>query len=499
MRHFSFFWVWATAIAFLLAGVGSGSATAQDGALYWDLGTAPQSMIYRPTQSVIGTAHVGVPGLSLIGFNGSQSLIDPNALLMNGGAGALQLNMASLVSSLAGSPELGFNLHVELLSGGLQTKHGYWGISVTEHVDLAVTLPGAWLSLPFIGNAPSDNGAARVIDGSDLSLDAMHYRSYALAYQRKFDFISVGARLKYLYGMEHASLKTSALNWTTDPDTWAWNFEAAGSLQTAGVSPLLDGSGIGDAAAYASGKANHGWGLDLGFECRPNDRLNLVAQATGLGSMSWESDVQHYELDTVSWTWEGLVLQDVDWNSWDPADSLVQWVSAQTATIDSLSAIEPLATARYRTKLAGRYTLGLSYDLLDLERLSGRVHAAMHWGRNAGWQVGYTLSGARGHGVSLTYSERNGSGSALGVASTLALGPIQLLIGIDNLLVTSLAAVEMPDESTTYIPLNANRFGAHIGVQWIIGRNVKRTVSTAPVHSGSVPCENHGRARRVRS
>jgi hypothetical protein len=92
-------------------------------------------------------------------------------------------------------------------------------------------------------------------------------------------------------------------------------------------------------------------------------------------------------------------------------------------------------------------------------------------------QLGATFEFGTAFQGHVTYQHSNGL-RALGLGFAAHLGPLQFFTVVDNALAAQLVAVELPEDRTFYLPYDASRVQARVGLNWVFGR--KRKTSPAP-------------------
>ncbi len=155
-------------------------------------------------------------------------------------------------------------------------------------------------------------GEKEEYDLEKLGIRSQNYAELALGHSRKInDKLSVGAKMKFLFGLAMAEMKTDHMKLTMNEDRWI--IDADTKLDAAIMKTELefededknsaDGrrriSGLDD---FKGGLAGFGLGFDFGATYQLNEDLLLSAALTDLGFISWSgvqkaSSAGRYEFD----------------------------------------------------------------------------------------------------------------------------------------------------------------------------------------------------------
>lgn len=450
----------------------TGAATAQSDAVLSGLDWVPQHTLLRPHERPLGRGYVQLPGVDA---GWSTNWLQPAQWLETDDAGTT-VNAVAMLASLREANTLQFTAQADWVGMGRafgpQQRH-FITVGVSEHAAVDVSLPGDLIRLPFLGNAGFENGQ---VDAQSLAAQLLHYRSYHLGWQAHLsERWSAGVRLHHLRGFEFASLRDAGVTWATDADDWSWTVAAGAEVQTAGVAELLDTTAGNTpleqgVRAYLGLAGDAGWAADAGVAFRPSERWSLEASVAGLGRIAWQRDTwsAKWSLDPVPF--DGLAL-----GAWslDPdalQDSLDHWAGQTQAWADS--AARPTTTEDGFTS-----SLPVRWNLRATRQLGPRisVQAALRDGLTGpvAATFGATLELGTALQAHVAYQHGNGL-RALGAGFAAQFGPLQWYTAVDNVLAARLAAVELPDDRTAYLPLDASRLQVRTGLNWVIGRKPKR-------------------------
>ena len=153
-------------------------------------------------------------------------------------------------------------------------------------------------------------------DLSRLSFNATGFHELGVGFSTSIrEKVSVGGRMKLLFGIADLSTKTGSLDLTTDPEMYFITVSA--DMQIRKSSGIIDYDVI-DSTFYNSGLnglkgdyfsfKNLGIGLDLGVNYFVTDKLTVSFSATDIGFINWLNDAQVASAKG-EFSFEGINLQ----------------------------------------------------------------------------------------------------------------------------------------------------------------------------------------------
>ena len=273
----------------------------QDLTIYY-MDNVPQRLYQNPAFKPNSKVNIGLPVISSIYMNHMNTTLTPRNLFNTDGANPV-LQTQSFKEKIKKNNYLGLSTKIDLLSFGFKVGKNYFSFNATENVFFRMNLPKGMLLLPLTGNANFEEHNGE-LSFKNFGVDFNHYREYGFGWQRDWnDKLSVGAKVKYLYGMENIHTKESNYTWKTDPDTWDWTItgnmdirssgfpttfvrDSNGNLKAEDVTSDLDNN---DIAGYLFKRKNKGLGIDLGGDYKFNDKLSFNASVIDLGFINWKS------------------------------------------------------------------------------------------------------------------------------------------------------------------------------------------------------------------
>lgn len=407
----------------LITAVFSGKSIAQQSFTLYNLRSVPQANYFDPSGMPTVKVSVGLPVISSLYLNVSNSGFKYNDLLTRGADDSLRIDPNKLLSKMAKNNYLNTAFHTDLISFGLRIEKNYFSFSASEKMSIRFKYPKDFIDFFWNGNA-SSLGEEKSFN---FGLDFSHYREYALGYVRELDEkFTVGGKIKYLYGMENISIPKSDISITTDPGTFAIAASADILVNTSGANAnSFNGFSAGD---YFFKKKNGGMGLDVGTTYKMDEKFSFSASILDLGFINWKSDTKNYQSHTpgAGFTFSGLDLAGFA-NDSNATEKLTDSI-AKSFSIDTLH-------QRYRTWLPSQIYIGGRYHIDPKNNIGfllyGQIYdKTLHPGLSLSFttQVGKWLNG------SVSYSIVNRSYLNLGLGLALKPGPVQWYVVTDNIL-----------------------------------------------------------------
>lgn len=462
-----------------------GIGIAQQDFTLMNLDNIQQIQYVNPALRPQARLNIGLPGVSSLYFNHYNSVFTPKDLFdVDGGSTTLRVD--HLKKMWKKNNDISISAKVDLLHFGFAVQKNYFSFNITENIYSRVTLPGDLLRFPLTGNASDDieNGT---LDFSNFGIEANHYREYSLGFQRQWnDKLSVGGKLKYLYGMENIHTKKSDFTLATDPDTFDWTINGEFAANTSGVyfdqisvDSLVDLIDIDkeDLKDYFLRRKNRGLGIDIGATYQLTEKLSLAASLVDLGFINWKNNNKNIVSKDGSFVFKGVNYSNVlfapDSTRQDTIDAAFAQVQDDLETAFDVSN----NTDAYKTALISRFYLSGSYELYKTEKTSGKASALVHGeflrGRlRPSLTVSYTQKLGRMLQASASYSMLNRSYNNLGLGMSVNFGSFQFYVVTDNVLASSFASLKSDEDVIPY-PYSAKNMHVRTGINLTFGRKNK--------------------------
>lgn len=472
----------------------SGTLRAQTSGQMGEFEHLPQRVYANPALRPTGKINIGIPGLSALYFEQANNWMKPGAYLNTDAQGVARIDHAALLSGMGREAFTGFGSAIELLHLGYGFDDHYIHARISERVQGGVALPRDLFALAIYGNVGDNGFEDNTADLGGLRIDAMHFREYAIGYNRKLgDKLSVGLTAKYLYGMESIRTAESTLKLHTDPSTYEMRSSGELRINTAGLGVGEGNEDIrANARQYLLGLPNRGFGADLGVAYQPIKKLRLEFSANDFGFISWRRDVANFGTSDADFVYRGIDFTDFIFLNGAEFDDALQ------AEIDRIADAAEKAYnvdgtfENFRTSMFGYFRYAASYELYRTEKTGGRawanvMHAVGHRNLPTRIAVGYNQRIWRAFQVGLHYSKQAGDGGFIGGGLSMNAGPVQLYAMVENARVAQLSRYTVVDEndpdnkSTFILPRNPADLRVQLGLNLTFGRKDEKAKKSAPL------------------
>ena len=172
----------------------------QDFVLY-NINEVPQSAYSNPSNRFNGKFYIGLPAISSIYYSISNSGFAYSDAIKKSGD-SLLLDFNSLIDELQDENFTSFNSKTDLVSFGITLgDRMQLTFNVTENINFRFNYTKDFMQFVYRGNAAFEDDVANF---ENLGLSFNHYREYGVGLSRQINNkLRVGARVKYLYGMEN--------------------------------------------------------------------------------------------------------------------------------------------------------------------------------------------------------------------------------------------------------------------------------------------------------
>lgn len=274
-----------------------------------------------------------------------------------------------------------------LLSGGFRALGGFNTVSFGIHGDLGLSLPKDLFKFMKVGQTGPDTR----YDLSDLRFNATSYTTLALGHSRKIgDKLSVGAKVKFLFGLENITANMRKMNVVMDQNKW--QIQADGELKMAAGSGLKVPTKAETGADYDTpadadlidwdnikynsfGLTGFGMGFDLGVTYQVLPDLQLSAAVRDLGFMCWSNGVVA-RTGTGEWTFDGFQNVAVNdkqpgYNDGPESNKIDKQLDRVWDDLQDVISMHREANDGYSTPLNATIHLGAEYTMPFYRGLSG--------------------------------------------------------------------------------------------------------------------------------
>ncbi len=332
------------------------------------------------------------------------------------------------------------NIEYNPLYLGLRIRRNYFSVGVQSNFLLSAGLPKDILALVYYGNANASQTFGRPISISDMSFESSATYNFNIGYARDFgEKLSIGARVKFHYGLYHAKMLRNQTSILTDSgDNSSIRMRVAADYEVIGASEAVDiktnipgmdpeigfnGDKIGLNSLFSKA-AGSGVSFDFGANYKLNKRISFNAAVTDLGQMTWYKGNSFAK--NATFTYEGVLTDDPS-----KMDSLFKILTDSVGKI-----FTPTATSRsYKTSFNTKIYAGMNWQLYNSGALGllgiGEFYRDKFY---IGGSVSFTQRIWKIFDLRATYNKTRDLPANVGGAVAAHLGPLTAYVATDNAL-----------------------------------------------------------------
>lgn len=323
-------------------------------------------------------------------------------------------------------------------------------------------------------------------DFSNFAVNTTLFNEYSVGLSRQIDRqLTVGFKLKFLSGIGNIDTRNTDITLTTSPEYATLNAKYEMYVNLPGLNIPIDGDSadfneadFDDPAVNDFFSENIGFGLDMGFHYKVNERLTLSASLLDLGYISWKGNPYSIRGE-ANYQYEGALVDYTD-SGWEFDEE----------DVDSLlSQIEPKASygEPYNTFLHAKVYLGGQYFIGKRANISLLSRTEFNKGRLREQVTGaINVFPIKLLAASLSYTIANRTYNNIGLGCHWKLGPFSLhIIGdyfpagrfyTDDDITDPLFGEPLPITTT------ARTFGFRVGMNLVFGSNrLKKQLQDKPL------------------
>lgn len=470
IKQFIFSWVCLSALF----------VSAQQNLSIYSMQAIPQSNYTNPALMPNPSFHIGMPGLSSVQIGIGNSGFNAHEVLeMRNDTTFFMFN--NFIDALKPSNNISTNFDLEVFSFGFKVKENhYFNFAVSTKFVTKFSYPKALFDFLYKGNGAF---LGETISFDKLGFRALHYNEAMIGYTYNVsEHLTIGAHFKAIQGLGNAETKKTNISILTQED----NFFITADADIEAYTSVL-GFGIGndtasnedfDPIAYATNTQNRGYGLDLGFNIKINEKLSVGASVIDLGKITWKSDVVQFKSKNpnASYTYTGIEQGEMfgDDNNLNFGEQMNEVLDSvikifQLDTIHGGSYTTPLNTQFYFHSL---YKLDKKTQLsavLRIQTYQNILYPKLQLGVSR--QIGNFL---HLHG---NYTMDRNSLANIGFGMASNLGPFQLYVTTDNILsgivYNRYIFGDINDSKRILLPRNTKHMNLRFGFNLIFGYKAK--------------------------
>ena len=440
---------------------GAASLRAQQANTLYLMHAVPQSNLLNPAVQIHCRYYVGIPLLSSIHFNYSNTAFTYKDL-----ASTSTWNIEGIASQMHRRDLYTGEASLNFLAFGYRHKSLYFTFNVSERIRAYQIIPGKMAQMAVKGNWPYLGKTAR-FDG--FRPGAYHIRDYSLGVSKVIGpYLTAGIRAKLLFGKANVSAGRSQLRASTREDNFALHVDGDYTLNasfpmTIEEDALGNISGITvpeiDPLDYMLNRGNVGIGLDFGLIYRYSDAISLSASILDLSLLRWKTDLNNVHGEG-SFDYAGTDLNQ-NISSGDLINEIIDSLESSITTTTSLNPYTYVMPPQVFLAASYKYNEKISFGFVNRNVIyRSKLHSS------------FTLSGqavlAGSFTGSLSWSYLNNSLLNAGVGIAWHGKGIQFHAVTDNLL-------------GVFFPFNTRTLNLRAGINLMLGcpRNKKERLQEA--------------------
>jgi Family of unknown function (DUF5723) len=401
---------------------------AQGGFSFYQLrDVVPQTQSVQPAFIQNNTFTFGLSGAQTT-FQGDFELGDILYKSPSGG-GNFSIDFNNLLENTAAVSQLNLDATANVVTIGFKSKWGSFSLFGNVRTKLDFEYDDDIIE--FLANGNSNRiGSSLNFENTKISLDTYH--EFGLGFARTFlkEKLTLGVRAKMINGIFHVSTEDGAqASIATDATTYDMTFSIRNArVRTAGLNMLFNSDDYDDNALqdYAVSNGNNGFAFDFGAKYDIFDYLSVEFSVLDLGNITWKEEVINYQADDADVTFRGVPLRGIDDIDQVLEDSLLGKFTSEENYTEFKKSMSP------RTYLAVSYKPGVN-DRFTLMAYNNHVFNEI----KPAYSLSYNRSAGKfTFGAITTYRSTN-SRTNFGFNMAANLGPVQLYMATDNLLVVN--------------------------------------------------------------
>ena len=455
-------------------------AKSQQVSTLYFLDNAPMRHYLNPSFQPLSNVYISLP---VIGYTdlgvGNNSLSMKNVLHTNKAGETVSFlhpdgKRNSFLNAIKPTLNTNYSTRINLLSAGWRWNEGYWHIDMNLRANGLAGLPRDIFNFALdgmMGKTADDLLTPTTVNMKKLGVDVNNYAEFGLGYSRIInDKVTVGGKVKYLYGLGNASLRNSALSLNATNDEWVLsgagsaymtgNFiDYPSSISNIADTDIKDGLDIYDYIKPAGG----GLAFDLGVTYNPIEMLTLSLAVTDLGFISWKGKKYDYGVEAK---YDGIgELNYNDLSSDALGDTILNRLEGDLENMLTDNGTKD----RYSLMVSPRINVGAEVNFWD-DRLGLGVHSMTQFVASKVQQeitLGANLRPVNWFNLATSYSFFNGRFSSIGAGIGLRGGPIHLTVAADYIPFTY---AEVPAGSMNIpAPYKVKGINVGVGLSIVIG------------------------------
>lgn len=268
---------------------------AQQDMMLYNLTQIPQSVYANPGIIPETRMNIAIPATNSL-VQGGKSRFHTTEAFYRDDQNRLRLDGIEMINSFQERNRARMNGSLDWVHIGFESGLNYIHFNVTEHGGFDFDFPREAATL--IKEVYQENYLGQVFDVRDTRFSFQHYREFGAGFARRFSSrFSMGAKVKYLYGVGTFSTNENSFRVNTDITGSEGESLLGGGLtysaQSAGLSNYQGGD---ENTGLLYGDGNTGFAADLGFNFEVSNFFTVSAAVINMGGViNWSNNVRNFE------------------------------------------------------------------------------------------------------------------------------------------------------------------------------------------------------------
>ena len=332
---------------------------AQQSSTLYFMYTLPESNLLNPAVQIPCKVFVGMPLLSSIHLNYSNTFFSYNDLISHSANDSLKINANYFLTKPGTRQDIETEFQISLLNFGFRYKEYYFNFNLSDKMDLGLFYPTNWFQFILKGNS---NYAGQTLSLGGAGVYGNYYREWAFGVSKIIDEkFTFGVKAKLLFGKANLTTSQSDLGLNTALPvfylTGTSKFSINGSpislkIDPNGVLKSVDLPGSNDPLSLLLNRQNKGFAADFGVIYKIDNKITLSGSVLDLGFIHWKYAPEKIN-ESGSFVYKGFVVNSKTFS-----------ISNFQQIIDSLKSSYKFSTSAsaYNTFLSPIMYLGGTYN-----------------------------------------------------------------------------------------------------------------------------------------
>lgn len=261
--------------------------------------TVPQSLNFNLGKLPNYELFIGGPYISNVAGSLRSTGTTLNNLGIAAGKGFFESDFSSIVNKVDEMNKMDLGLKMDLLYLGIRSGNFMFHMHIGEQINFNGVIPRSFYQMMNDIQQGGDQLYSNPYDLSALSVNGLHYRYLGAGFTAALnEYVSIGARAKYLKGLKLVDSNNRGLGFSAQPNSTNFRVNGALDILSSGLDYLadLDNRNIFD---YFKGSSigSHGMAFDLGVNIHVNKDLEIYGTILDIGKINWTQNIDKYTVN----------------------------------------------------------------------------------------------------------------------------------------------------------------------------------------------------------